>query len=159
MFLFRCCNSSQRLQVIAEKADIQGSVAQALTVENYATSRSADSYPRFRPCWLVAERILAAGFYADAADRTAWRNLVARSAALAVALCTTNRRPTADKYQSRPATAGFSGWTKASAESVLLDTSGQTGGINVDTGDSLLSRYAKNMTEDARRKTRSGTVP
>jgi hypothetical protein len=27
--------------------------------------------------------------------------------ALAVALCTTNRRPTADKYQSRPATAGF----------------------------------------------------
>jgi type VI secretion system protein VasG len=38
--------------VIAEKADIGGVLRQALTVENYATSRSADSYPRFRPCWL-----------------------------------------------------------------------------------------------------------
>jgi type VI secretion system protein VasG len=50
-------------RVIAEKADIQGEVLrQALTVENYATSRSADSYPAFSPMlveWLKESWLLA----------------------------------------------------------------------------------------------------
>ncbi|SQJ44681.1 clpB-protease [Salmonella enterica] len=41
------------LRVIAERADIgTDELRQALTVENYATSRAADSYPSFSPCWL-----------------------------------------------------------------------------------------------------------
>lgn len=44
----------------------------------------------------------------------------------------------------------FAQWTRESAESVVLNASGQTASFAADTGDSLLARYAKNMTEDAR---------
>ncbi|WP_183074668.1 AAA family ATPase, partial [Salmonella enterica] len=43
----------------------------------------------------------------------------------------------------------FTGWTKESAESVVL-ADGQAASATADTGDSLLGRYAKNMTDDAR---------
>lgn len=44
----------------------------------------------------------------------------------------------------------FAGWTKASAESVVL-TDGQSGQHATVAGEeTLLARYAKNMTEDAR---------
>ncbi|EIC0587609.1 type VI secretion system ATPase TssH, partial [Salmonella enterica subsp. enterica serovar Enteritidis] len=42
------------------------------------------------------------------------------------------------------------GWTKESAESVILNADGQTASAIADTGDTLLARYAKNMTDDAR---------
>ncbi|SQJ44682.1 type VI secretion ATPase, ClpV1 family [Salmonella enterica] len=44
----------------------------------------------------------------------------------------------------------FAGWTRESAESVVLNADGQIASATADTGDSLLARYAKNMTEDAR---------
>ena len=43
----------------------------------------------------------------------------------------------------------FGEWTRESAESVVPDAGGQTVGTTADTGDSLLGRYAKNMTADA----------
>ncbi|MFX4312462.1 type VI secretion system ATPase TssH, partial [Enterobacter sp. 63] len=139
-------------RVIAEKADIQGEVLrQALTVENYATSRSADSYPAFSPMlveWLKESWLLAS---------MQMQQTELRGGTLLLALLHSPLRyvpPTAARLLTNinrdQLQQDFSGWTKASAESVLLDTSGQTGGITVDTGDSLLSRYAKNMTEDAR---------
>jgi type VI secretion system protein VasG len=124
---------------------------QALTVENYATSRSADSYPAFSPMlveWLKESWLLAS---------MQMQQTELRGGTLLLALLHSPLRyvpPTAARLLTNinrdQLQQDFSGWTKASAESVLLDTSGQTGGINVDTGDSLLSRYAKNMTEDAR---------
>ncbi|ECM2129426.1 AAA family ATPase, partial [Salmonella enterica subsp. enterica serovar Agona] len=42
------------------------------------------------------------------------------------------------------------GWTKESAESVILNADGQAASAIADTGDTLLARYAKNMTDDAR---------
>ncbi|MEE9649067.1 type VI secretion system ATPase TssH [Enterobacter soli] len=139
-------------RVIAEKADIQGEVLrQALTVENYATSRSADSYPAFSPMlveWLKESWLLAS---------MQMQQTELRGGTLLLALLHSPLRyvpPTAARLLTNinrdQLQQDFSSWTKASAESVLLDTSGQTGGITVDTGDSLLSRYAKNMTEDAR---------
>ncbi|EBF2486782.1 type VI secretion system ATPase TssH, partial [Salmonella enterica subsp. enterica serovar Agona] len=44
----------------------------------------------------------------------------------------------------------FAGWTKESAESVILNADGQAASAIADTGDTLLARYAKNMTDDAR---------
>ncbi|EDS3731647.1 type VI secretion system ATPase TssH, partial [Salmonella enterica] len=41
-------------------------------------------------------------------------------------------------------------WTKESAESVILNADGQAASAIADTGDTLLARYAKNMTDDAR---------
>ncbi|QPN38584.1 hypothetical protein I5080_19325 [Salmonella enterica] len=37
----------------------------------------------------------------------------------------------------------FAGWTKESAESVVLNADGQIASATADTGDSLLARYAK----------------
>ncbi|HFD3802511.1 TPA: type VI secretion system ATPase TssH, partial [Pseudomonas aeruginosa] len=45
----------------------------------------------------------------------------------------------------------FAGWTKESAESVVLNADGQVASATADTADRLLNRYAKNMTEDARK--------
>ncbi|EKD3590353.1 type VI secretion system ATPase TssH, partial [Salmonella enterica] len=44
----------------------------------------------------------------------------------------------------------FAQWTKESAESVVLNADGQAASVIADTGDTLLGRYAKNMTDDAR---------
>ncbi|EDV9708694.1 type VI secretion system ATPase TssH [Salmonella enterica subsp. enterica] len=139
-------------RVIAEKAEIRGEeLRQALTVENYATSRSVDSYPAFSPmlvewlkeAWLLAsaemqQTELRGGVLLLALLHSPLRYV---SPAAARLLTNINR----DQLQQ-----DFTGWTKASAESVMLDASGQTVSATTDTGDSLLAHYTKNMTEDAR---------
>ncbi|EHS4589682.1 type VI secretion system ATPase TssH [Salmonella enterica] len=104
-------------RVIAERAEIGADdLRQALTVENYATARSSDSYPSFSP--MLVEWL-----------KEAWL------------LTAINR----DQLRQ-----DFAGWTKESAESVILNADGQAASAIADTGDTLLARYAKNMTDDAR---------
>lgn len=140
------------LRVIAERADIgTDELRQALTVENYATSRAADSYPSFSPmlvewlkeAWLLAsaemqQTELRGGILLLALLHTPLRYVPPVAARLLTAI---NR----DQLQQ-----DFAGWTKESAESVVLNADGQIASATADTGDSLLARYAKNMTEDAR---------
>ncbi|EDW5780475.1 type VI secretion system ATPase TssH [Salmonella enterica] len=140
------------LRVIAEHADISGDeLRQTLTVENYTTSRSADSYPAFSPMlvewlkesWLLAsaemqQTELRGGVLLLALLHTPLRYVPPAAARL---LTNINR----DQLQQ-----DFAGWTKASAESVVL-TDGQSGQHATVAGEeTLLARYAKNMTEDAR---------
>lgn len=140
------------LRVIAEHADISGNeLRQTLTVENYTTSRSADSYPAFSPMlvewlkesWLLAsaemqQTELRGGVLLLALLHTPLRYVPPAAARL---LTNINR----DQLQQ-----DFAGWTKASAESVVL-TDGQSGQHATVAGEeTLLARYAKNMTEDAR---------
>nr|VUD26246.1 type VI secretion ATPase, ClpV1 family [Salmonella sp. NCTC 7297] len=124
---------------------------QTLTVENYTTSRSADSYPAFSPMlvewlkesWLLAsaemqQTELRGGVLLLALLHTPLRYVPPAAARL---LTNINR----DQLQQ-----DFAGWTKASAESVVL-TDGQSGQHATVAGEeTLLARYAKNMTEDAR---------
>ncbi|HCL5324050.1 TPA: type VI secretion system ATPase TssH [Salmonella enterica] len=140
------------LRVIAERADIgTDELRQALTVENYATSRAADSYPSFSPmlvewlkeAWLLAsaemqQTELRGGILLLALLHTPLRYVPPVAARLLTAI---NR----DQLQQ-----DFAGWTRESAESVVLNADGQIASATADTGDSLLARYAKNMTEDAR---------
>ncbi|EDR3922317.1 type VI secretion system ATPase TssH [Salmonella enterica] len=143
---------SSDLRVIAEHADISGDeLRQTLTVENYTTSRSADSYPAFSPMlvewlkesWLLAsaemqQTELRGGVLLLALLHTPLRYVPPAAARL---LTNINR----DQLQQ-----DFAGWTKASAESVVL-TDGQSGQHATVAGEeTLLARYAKNMTEDAR---------
>ncbi|EAW8023018.1 type VI secretion system ATPase TssH [Salmonella enterica] len=140
------------LRVIAEHADISGNeLRQTLTVENYTTSRSADSYPAFSPMlvewlkesWLLAsaemqQTELRGGVLLLALLHTPLRYVPPAAARL---LTNINR----DQLQQ-----DFAGWTKASAESVVL-TDGQSGQHATVAGEeTLLARYAKNMTKDAR---------
>lgn len=140
------------LRVIDEHADISGNeLRQTLTVENYTTSRSADSYPAFSPMlvewlkesWLLAsaemqQTELRGGVLLLALLHTPLRYVPPAAARL---LTNINR----DQLQQ-----DFAGWTKASAESVVL-TDGQSGQHATVAGEeTLLARYAKNMTEDAR---------
>ncbi|EAM8732113.1 type VI secretion system ATPase TssH [Salmonella enterica] len=140
------------LRVIAEHADISGDeLRQTLTVENYTTSRSADSYPAFSPMlvewlkesWLLAsaemqQTELRGGVLLLALLHTPLRYVPPAAARL---LTNINR----DQLQQ-----DFAGWTKASAEAVVL-TDGQSGQHATVAGEeTLLARYAKNMTEDAR---------
>lgn len=138
------------LKVIAERADIgTDELRQALTVENYATSRAADSYPSFSPmlvewlkeAWLLAsaemqQTELRGGILLLALLHTPLRYVPPVAARLLTAI---NR----DQLQQ-----DFAGWTRESAESVVLNADGHV--ATADTGDSLLGRYAKNMTDDAR---------
>lgn len=140
------------LRVIAERADIgTDELRQALTVENYATSRAADSYPSFSPmlvewlkeAWLLAsaemqQTELRGGILLLALLHTPLRYVPPVAARLLTAI---NR----DQLQQ-----DFAGWTRESAESVVLNADGHVASATADTGDSLLARYAKNMTEDAR---------
>ncbi len=118
-------------RVIAERAEIGADdLRQALTVENYAAARSSDSYPSFSPMlveWLKEAWLLAS---AEMQQHAAARLLTA-----------INR----DLLRQ-----DFAGWTKESAESVILNADGQAASAIADTGDTLLARYAKNMTDDAR---------
>lgn len=137
-------------RVIAERAEISGEeLRQALTVENYATTRSSDSYPSFSPmlvewlkeAWLLAsaemqQTELRGGVLLLALLHSPLRYLPPAAARL---LTTINR----DLLRQ-----DFAGWTKESAESVILNADGQA--AIADTGDTLLARYAKNMTDDAR---------
>ncbi|EBK3498172.1 type VI secretion system ATPase TssH [Salmonella enterica] len=137
-------------RVIAERAEISGEeLRQALTVENYAATRSSDSYPSFSPmlvewlkeAWLLAsaemqQTELRGGVLLLALLHSPLRYLPPAAARLLTAI---------NRDQLRQ---DFAGWTKESAESVILNADGQA--AIADTGDTLLGRYAKNMTDDAR---------
>ncbi|HAF2404068.1 TPA: type VI secretion system ATPase TssH [Salmonella enterica] len=140
------------LRVITEKAEIQrDELRQALTVENYATTRSSDSYPSFSPMlvewlkdgWLLAsaemqQSELRGGVLLLALLHSPLRYIPPAAARLLTGI---NR----DRLQQ-----DFAQWTQESAESVVL-TNGQPGQHTTITGEeSLLTRYAKNMTDDAR---------
>lgn len=139
-------------RVIAERAEIgTDDLRQALTVENYATARSADSYPSFSPmlvewlkeAWLLAsaemqQTELRGGVLLLALLHSPLRYVPPAAARLLTAI---NR----DLLRQ-----DFAGWTKESAESVILNADGQAASAIADTGDTLLARYAKNMTDDAR---------
>ncbi|EAM9835925.1 type VI secretion system ATPase TssH [Salmonella enterica] len=139
-------------RVIAERAEIgTDDLRQALTVENYATARSSDSYPSFSPmlvewlkeAWLLAsaemqQTELRGGVLLLALLHSPLRYLPPAAARLLTAI---NR----DLLRQ-----DFAGWTKESAESVILNADGQAASAAIDTGDTLLARYAKNMTDDAR---------
>ncbi|HCB4956221.1 type VI secretion system ATPase TssH [Salmonella enterica] len=139
-------------RVIAERAEIGADdLRQALTVENYATARSADSYPSFSPmlvewlkeAWLLAsaemqQTELRGGVLLLALLHSPLRYIPPAAARLLTAI---NR----DRLRQ-----DFAGWTKESAESVTLNADGQAASTIADTGDTLLARYAKNMTDDAR---------
>lgn len=140
------------LRVIAEQADLDmGKLRQALTVENYATSRSADSYPAFSPmlaewlkeAWLLASTEmqmteLRGGVMLLALLHSPLRYLPPAAARLLTGI---NR----DRLQQ-----DFAQWTRESSETVKEDAEGKSVPAAADYGDSLLARYAKNMTEDAR---------
>lgn len=139
-------------RVIAERAEIGADdLRQALTVENYAAARSSDSYPSFSPmlvewlkeAWLLAsaemqQTELRGGVLLLALLHSPLRYLPPAAARLLTAI---NR----DLLRQN-----FAGWTKESAESVILNADGQAASAIADTGDTLLARYAKNMTDDAR---------
>ncbi|MDQ7331007.1 type VI secretion system ATPase TssH [Salmonella enterica subsp. enterica serovar Agona] len=139
-------------RVIAERAEIGADdLRQALTVENYAAARSSDSYPSFSPmlvewlkeAWLLAsaemqQTELRGGVLPLALLHSPLRYLPPAAARLLTAI---NR----DLLRQ-----DFAGWTKESAESVILNADGQAASAIADTGDTLLARYAKNMTDDAR---------
>lgn len=140
------------LRVIAEQADLDVvTLRQALTVENYATVRSADSYPAFSPMlveWLKEAWLLAS---------TEMQMSELRGGVLLLALLHSPLRyvpPAAarqltginrDRLQQ-----DFSQWTRESAETVIQDDNGKNVSVATDASDSLLARYARNMTEDAR---------
>ncbi len=139
-------------RVIAERAEIGADdLRQALTVENYAAARSSDSYPSFSPmlvewlkeAWRLAssemqQTELRGGVLLLALLHSPLRYLPPAAARLLTAI---NR----DLLRQ-----DFAGWTKESAESVILNADGQAASAIADTGDTLLARYAKNMTDDAR---------
>ncbi|WP_054178828.1 type VI secretion system ATPase TssH [Trabulsiella odontotermitis] len=140
------------LRVITEQADITTDVLrQALTVENYATTRQVDAYPAFSPllvewlkdAWLLASAEmqmtdLRGGVLLLALLHTPQRYVSVQAARLLTAI---NR----DRLQQ-----DFSQWTETSAESVVLNESEHSTTANMNGDDSLLARYAKNMTADAR---------
>ncbi|PNO80142.1 type VI secretion system ATPase TssH [Citrobacter koseri] len=140
------------VRVIADRAEIDtNALRRALTVENYTTSRATGSYPAFSPMlveWLKEGWLLASAEMQHSELRGGVLLLALLHSPLryvpsaAVRLLTGINR---DQLQQ-----DFSQWTKESAESVVLNDDGQTPGSVVDTGDSLLGRYAKNMTADAR---------
>lgn len=140
------------LRVIAERADISAEdLRQALTVENYASPRSADSYPSFSPMlveWLKESWLLASAQMQQTELRGGILLLALLHSPLRYVLPAAARLLTAinrDQLQQ-----DYAEWTKESAESMML-TDGQPGQHTAVAGEeTLLARYAKNMTEDAR---------
>lgn len=140
------------LRVITERAGIStDDLRQSLTVENYATTRSVDSYPSFSPMlveWLKEGWLLASAEMQHSELRGGTLLLALLHSPLRYVLPAAARLLTGinrDQLQQ-----DFAGWTKESAESVMLNADGQIISVAADTGDSLLARYAKNMTDDAR---------
>ena len=140
------------LRVITERAGIStDDLRQTLTVENYTATRSADSYPSFSPMlveWLKEAWLLASAEMQQTELRSGVLLLALLHSPLRYVLPAAARLLTAinrDQLQQ-----DFAGWTKESAESVMLNADGQINNTAADTGNSLLGRYAKNMTEDAR---------
>ncbi|KFD19442.1 type VI secretion system ATPase TssH [Yokenella regensburgei] len=140
------------LRVITERAGISpDDLRQALTVENYATTRSVDNYPSFPPMlveWLKEAWLLASAEMQQTELRGGVLLLALLHSPLRYVLPSAARLLTAinrDQLQQ-----DFAGWTKASAESMVLNADGQIASATADTADSLLARYARNMTDDAR---------
>ncbi|WP_449557322.1 type VI secretion system ATPase TssH [Huaxiibacter chinensis] len=140
------------VRVITERAEIGAEdLRQALTVENYTTARSADGYPSFSPMlveWLKEAWLLASAEMQQTELRGGTLLLALLHAPLRYVPPAAARLMTCiNRDQLRQ---DFAGWTKESAESVVLDN-GQPGQLSALSGDdSLLARYAKNMTADAR---------
>lgn len=140
------------LRVITRRGDIgMEELRRALTVENYTTARSADSYPAFSPMlvewlkegWLLASAEmqhseLRGGVLLLALLHSPLRYIPPAAARLLTGI---NR----DRLQQ-----DFVQWTQESAESVVPDADGKVAGTLTDAADTLLARYAKNMTADAR---------
>ncbi|EHJ4141200.1 type VI secretion system ATPase TssH [Escherichia fergusonii] len=140
------------LRVITEQADITvDTLRQSLTEERYATVRMADGYPAFSPMlvewlkegWLLASAEMQHNELRGGVLLLALLHSPLRYVPPAVARLLTgiNR----DRLQQ-----DFAQWTRESAETAMQNADGQTMNTMVDTGDSLLARYAKNMTADAR---------
>ncbi|EGT3575893.1 type VI secretion system ATPase TssH [Citrobacter amalonaticus] len=140
------------IRVIAEQAEIDASeLRRALTVENYATSRTVESYPAFSPMlveWLKEGWLLASAEMQHSELRGGVLLLALLHSPLryvppvAARLLTGINR---DRLQQE-----FAQWTRESAETAIQSPDGQAVSMAAETGDSLLARYAKNMTEDAR---------
>ncbi|MCQ8909920.1 type VI secretion system ATPase TssH [Escherichia albertii] len=140
------------LRVITRQSDIgMEELHLALTVEKYPTARSADSYPAFSPMlveWLKESWLLASAEMQHSELRGGVLLLALLHSPLryippaAARLLTGINR---DRLQQ-----DFAQWTLESAESVVPDTEGKGAGTLTDAADSLLARYAKNMTADAR---------
>ncbi|WP_171021415.1 MULTISPECIES: type VI secretion system ATPase TssH, partial [unclassified Escherichia] len=140
------------LRVITQQGDIgMEELRQALTVENYTTARSTDSYPAFSPMlveWLKEGWLLASAEMQHSELRGGVLLLTLLHSPLryippaAARLLTGINR---DRLQQ-----DFVQWTRESAESVVPDADGKGTSMLSDTADSLLARYAKNMTADAR---------
>ncbi|HAT7515034.1 TPA: type VI secretion system ATPase TssH [Kluyvera ascorbata] len=138
------------LRVIIEKVAIgREELGLALTVEHYATTRHADSYPMFSPLlvewlrdgWLLAsaemqQTGLRGGTLLLTLLQSAHRYVPPAAARLLTGI---NR----DRLRQ-----DFPDWTRESAESVMQN--GEQSVSAAHSEDSLLGRYAKNMTEDAR---------
>ena len=139
------------VRVIAERAEIDtNALRRALTVENYVTARATDSYPAFSPMlveWLKEGWLLASAEMQHSELRGGTLLLALLHSPLRYVPSAAARLLTGinrDRLQQ-----DFGEWTRESAESVVPDAGGQTVGTTADTGDSLLGRYAKNMTADA----------
>lgn len=138
------------LRVIIEKVAIgREELGLALTVEHYATTRHADSYPMFSPLlvewlrdgWLLAsaemqQTELRGGTLLLTLLQSAHRYVPPAAARLLTGI---NR----DRLRQ-----DFPDWTRESAESVMQN--GEQSVSAAHSEDSLLGRYAKNITEDAR---------
>ncbi|MBA8268135.1 type VI secretion system ATPase TssH [Escherichia fergusonii] len=140
------------LRVITEQVDITvDTLRQSLTEERYATVRMADGYPAFSPMlvewlkegWLLASAEMQHNELRGGVLLLALLHSPLRYVPPAVARLLTgiNR----DRLQQ-----DLAQWTRESAETAMRNADGQTMNTMVDTGDSLLARYAKNMTADAR---------
>lgn len=139
------------LRVIMERAEVSvDELGQALVVEHYATMRHTDSYPVFSPLlvewlrdgWLLASAEmqsseLRGGVLLLALLHSASRYVPPAAARLLTGI---NR----DRLRQ-----DFADWTRESAESVMLNED-KSVSTAVRSEESLLARYAKNMTEDAR---------
>jgi len=140
------------LRVVADRAEINtDELRQALTVEHYATTRPADSYPAFSPMlveWLKDAWLLASAQMQHSELRGGVLLLALLHAPLRYVPPAAARLLTAinrDRLQQ-----DFALWTQESAESVMQNADGKTASTAAGADDSLLARYAKNMTEDAR---------
>jgi type VI secretion system protein VasG len=139
------------LRVIMERVEIGvAELEQALTVEHYATLRHTDSYPAFSPLlvdwlrdgWLLASAEMQSGELRGGILLLALLHSAPRYVPpSAVRLLTGINR---DRLQQ-----DFADWTRESAESIVPDGD-KMASAAIRSDDSLLARYAKNMTEDAR---------
>ncbi len=139
------------LRVIMERAEIGvAELEQALTVEHYATLCHTDSYPAFSPLlvdwlrdgWLLASAEMQSGELRGGILLLALLHSAPRYVPpSAVRLLTGINR---DRLQQ-----DFADWTRESAESIVPDGD-KMASAAIRSDDSLLARYAKNMTEDAR---------